>query len=273
MNTEPIKRTKDEVTESIVESHPAFVSVNLSKRQGYTGPLFGSAVKHQYTTVALTISSAKRHHSHGIDRYFAGQKSIIEIEMTESQFAQFVTTWNRGEGIPATMRYLNGAAVPRIPEEKVEHERAMESFKENTKDKIEEFKESHKKLQTILNKKNIGKNDREEINELFLKVDRWLTDGAPYMVETFHEVAERTIAKAKIEIDAFAKSIVMKSGELALQNAKLLTTVECNNCGTTEGVQEMESPYNKERVNLCSDCYKNISQKCWSPTEENHETE
>ena len=61
------------------------------------------------------------------------------------------------------------------------------------------------------------------------------------MVETFHEVAEKTIAKAKIEIDAFAKSIVMRSGELALQNAKLLTTVECNNCGTTEGVREMES--------------------------------
>jgi len=211
------------------ESHPCFGMARLSRVQG-TIDLFGSNVKGRNGFTTLSISQADRLHDYSQDRCH-GRKELIEIAMSESQFAEMITTWNQGEGIPVTLlRTSDGPLknIPRIPQQdQTETERAENLFREETSDAVKGFRSSKDALNKILNKKGaITKGDRIQIEKIFWKVDQWLTDNAPFAVQTFGEATERAVSKAKVEVEAFVSNIVRKTGLDALQKLRLQGTVD-----------------------------------------------
>jgi hypothetical protein len=82
--------------------HPAFGNICVSRPSG-SATLFGSELKHQHY-VSITINRAEKHRSLHRDWIF-GKDTILEISMSESQWATFVASSGMGGGTPCTLNY------------------------------------------------------------------------------------------------------------------------------------------------------------------------
>ncbi len=227
--TEPIKRKYENgPMDGVRDSHPCFATAGFHKVSG-GHPLFGSVVNHEHGHVSFTVHQCERYHSYSTDKYFNKGAPLIEIAMTESQFANLMTNWNMGEGTPVTLKHITDGdrrvSVPQLP---VEHEseavRAEVEFKEKLKQTHVKFEESKRELLEILDKKGaINKKDRNQIRGIVTTLERWFKDSAPYSVHTFVECADRTVSKAKVEIESFVTRLIHKTGLDHLKSMGKLT--------------------------------------------------
>lgn len=90
--------------EGVVRSHPAFGCIGASRGQygGGGTRLYGTDLKHQ-TTITIRIQTSEEELSlHRAWR--SGRKHLIEVELSEAQWASFVSSLNVGEGVPCTLR-------------------------------------------------------------------------------------------------------------------------------------------------------------------------
>ena len=87
------------------EAHPSYGIVGISRISGNTA-LFESEVKHMYY-IALRIKEAERWQD-GTKVRVHGRRELIEIYLTEAQFAQLITSANIGDGVPCTLHYVAG---------------------------------------------------------------------------------------------------------------------------------------------------------------------
>src|SRR4029079_12547459 len=105
-------RTEGGSHDRFEETHPAYILVGASRVSSTPGAvLFGSDFRHQHY---ITITIAKATYNRGLsnDWYF-GNKQLIQIALSEAQWATFVSSLNVGQGVPATLEWLDGC-VPRI---------------------------------------------------------------------------------------------------------------------------------------------------------------
>jgi len=76
-------------------------------------PMHGSKIEHD-TTITLQISTGSHSRSCGTDRYFP-EKLMAEVEMTQTQFAEMITSFNQGNGTPCTLRFIDGKRIESNP--------------------------------------------------------------------------------------------------------------------------------------------------------------
>lgn len=94
-----------------VLKHPAFASISVSHVSGHAN-LYGSDFSHQhYVTVTIHTSELRRDLAR--DWHF-DRKELIEVAMSEAQWATFVSTPNR-QGPCCTLRSFNGEQTPGLP--------------------------------------------------------------------------------------------------------------------------------------------------------------
>jgi len=85
-------------------SHPSYGTLAFSRRTGGRGtPLFGSSIEHR-DTIAMTLYHADITRGLHYDSIY-GDKKIVEVEMSYSQFAEAITSMNMGSGVPVTVRW------------------------------------------------------------------------------------------------------------------------------------------------------------------------
>lgn len=97
------------------EEHPAWGMIGASRVQ--CGPpgstLFDSDIRHGHTIV-VRLGAASR--SRDLHRDFLfNERGIIEVEMSEAQWASFVSSMNVGGGVPCTIRRRGRELVPGFP--------------------------------------------------------------------------------------------------------------------------------------------------------------
>lgn len=227
---EPIKRKSlsDGPIHELEEHHPSFAVANISRITGGSGVFFGSSVRNHNGYIELRIKKAHRCIDHGHERISsAGEDNLISIKMTHSQFAELITTHNQGEGIPVTLRYYCSGDIVKAPEidvddEGTESERVAKDFIRKNEANVEYFKSKVKRVEEIFEKKSVNKADKAEILNILNKTSMWLDGTSPYMVQIFMESMEKTVVKAKTEIDSFVTSVVNKTGIEYLNKIKLL---------------------------------------------------
>lgn len=94
------------------ESHPAWALIGAHRVTGGAA-LFDSDVKHQHY-VTVTLSRAKRKRDLHRDWFHPGEE-IVEVAMSEAQWAAFVSSMNSGTGVPATLTWDRTREDPRVP--------------------------------------------------------------------------------------------------------------------------------------------------------------
>ena len=86
--------------------HPSFGMLSFNRTHGGHSNLFGSSIQHN-DTIHMVLKEGVVIRGLNDDRY-VGEDEILEVEMSQSQFAELITSMNVGTGTPCTIKYLRG---------------------------------------------------------------------------------------------------------------------------------------------------------------------
>mgnify|MGYP000747601041 CR=1 FL=1 len=203
----PVKGERNET----LATHPAFASIGAFRAHGGNWLLYGSDFIHSNTiNIRISASEVKRGLSN--DWFHSGGR-YIEVELTESQWANFVSAMNVGEGTPCTLRRLKGVDVPGIKSVANRKKQFAGEVSQAMKDSIKSIELLSEMISA--NPKLTAKVKAEMISQARQAMER-VAGTIPFVTEQFDEHMERTVAKAKNEIHAHA--MLVKAG-LVLSDA------------------------------------------------------
>lgn len=212
----PTEETKDEYgSKSVTRRHPAYAVVSLVRGQSTGTRLFGSDLVHHHT-LSLTVHTAKEVRQHGSEHRFA-QESLIEVEMSEAQFARLVASVGIGSGVPCTLRRtLTGGYVEVPGIAKSMTSKAMESTQDMEKALAKALSDIQGKLEALSAlAEGQGVPSKRALREGLkdaLRVVEHLPGNLGFAHKQFHESVERTVEEGKTEIESFVQHVAMAAG-------------------------------------------------------------
>ena len=93
----------------IKTTHPSYGTLMFNRAYGGKTPLFGSSIEHS-NVITMELRHADITRGLNRDNIF-GDKPIAKVEMSYSQFAEAITSFGCGTGIPCTIRYMHDAGA------------------------------------------------------------------------------------------------------------------------------------------------------------------
>ena len=195
-----------------IETHPAYGQIAISRVQGNCN-LYGSGIKNHGGFMTLKVYSSERHHHLNKD-WYSTRKLLLEINLSQAQYATLITTPNIGEGVPCTITYHNGEMKPAINDvAETEAEKIVTVFKREQEDFVRELEEEARRCAAILDKKGpILVGERQALREMVVRTMERVKDNRPFVVEQFQRAAERTVTAAKGEVEAYTMTALAKLG-------------------------------------------------------------
>jgi hypothetical protein len=190
-------------------THPAYAQIGVSRVQGST-VLYGSELNHGHY-LTISIRRSEQHRSLSTDSHYA-KEEIIEVALSEAQWATFVSTPNSGFGVACTIGRLNNKPVPQLPPPKKTQSERFEKDLEATLGKIlEQLGAFTAELDGALTKTKVAElRKRAEILRSHLQ------GNTAYVGEQFVEHMENVVETAKIEVNAYATATIQRAGLAAL---------------------------------------------------------
>jgi len=198
--------------------HESFAMLDISRVNSNRGQnLFGSSIKHS-NTICIKISPAKISRSLNRDWFRAIKLPYIEIEMSYSQFAEAITSLNQGDGVPVTLRRLNGRDIePCIQFDK------RQQFEAEFESKMlaigETLRILSKNTETLLNsKKPPTKSEKDIILNGINSLKQEIEKNIPFIQQSFNKQMDKTVLEAKGEVEGFMMHKIISAGLEGLQN-------------------------------------------------------
>lgn len=191
----------------VYEEHPAYGQIAVSRVSGGRY-LYGSDFEHS-NYVVVRISESQLNRTLNRDWPFA-RKEIIEVALTEAQWATFVSSFNQGSGVQCTIERREGVGmVPGFPAPnradkfKIEVAEDLKSIIEQLTDLKKAFEEnttglSKKAAATLLEKVN--------------KALRVADDHVPFAQKQFEEHMEDVKEKTKAEVHGYLSHQINRLG-------------------------------------------------------------
>jgi hypothetical protein len=184
--------------------HPCWGTITIS-RCSCTPPqsLFGSNLSHSHF-ISLSIHRASKQRQLNRDDIYS-EEEIIQVEMSEAQFASFVASMGQGMGTPCTIFRFDGYGITQAPTTDMSR-----TFYQEGKEKLEELLPTlgeatdmtREMLDTSANKTKL-KNLAGKLHEL----ESTINDVMPFILAQFAEVMENTVEAAKQEVNAYAHQV------------------------------------------------------------------
>lgn len=188
-----------------VQRHPAYALIGASRVSGTTH-LYGSDFAHRnYVTITVRRSERRRDPSRDWD---CGREELIEVALSEAQWAAFVSAMNVGQGVPCTLERVAGVRVPDLP--------APASRAEQFKGEFgAQLKKGREILMALKQKLAEGKGKRETVPLLDHALAE-LGGNLGFVADQFGEHMEHTVEAAKTEVNAYMLNAVQRAGLAAL---------------------------------------------------------
>ena len=199
------------------KKHPSYANLYIGRSQcSGKRALYGSSVKHS-DIITLKISPSYIGRSLHNDHYYVDTQSYIEIEMSQAQFAQAITSLNMGDGTPVTLRRLNGQFIAECPFEDKRMQFDTE-FSDDMNATVQKFDNDIEEIESILaQKRSITKADKERILAAVHHIQRVLGSDIPFLFSQFNKQMEKTVTEAKAEVEGHIRS---RMDDLAMQNLR-----------------------------------------------------
>lgn len=186
------------------EKHESYAVLSMSR--GHTNvsrSMFGSSIKHS-NVISLRIDTATLNRDLHKDSIFP-EKRLIEIEMSEAQFAQAITTFNQGSGTPVTLTYHDRKNMEPCP-----YVSKVEQFSQEFKQRMDELnydleQELQHAREILTSGKAPNKGERDIILRAMETLTKQLSSNIPFVAKQFDRQMDQTITEAKKEIEAFMR--------------------------------------------------------------------
>lgn len=197
--------------------HESFGIAGFSRlsRGGDGTTLFGSSIKHN-NTITFKVYHAEHIRRLHEDRFYArGGMPIVEIEMSQTQFADMITTMNIGDGSPVTIRSVHGKRMANCP-----HENKRMQHSKEFKERMAQFGNSLTQTKTDIYsmiEKRLPKKDQQELKNMLDGLIQEIRNNIPFFENQFSEQIDKTVTEAKGEVEAFITNKIMSTGLNALQ--------------------------------------------------------
>lgn len=186
--------------------HPAWGMIGASRTQGTGTVLFDSDIKHQHT-VRIRISTASRQRRLNHD-YLHREQEFVEVEMSEAQWASFVSSMNIGSGVACTIRRRESDVVPGVPYEPRLGE-SMDEVRSAAEKAFEHVKEA---FDAYAEKKNAAN----------LRNLKYAIENAPSNVAfagtSLNEHVENVVQRARADVEAM---VIAKAQQLGIEPGDL----------------------------------------------------
>jgi len=197
------------------EEHESYALASFSRiSSSGNHNLFGSSIKHSHT-ITLSISKAERHRDLNREWYFPRQE-IIEVEMSQNQFAELISSLNCGSGVPCTLRRHEGRGIEDPPYHNQRHLFENE-FKEKTQQVGERLSSLATDLQQLLDEKAPKRAFREFVERVRMTAQE-VNSNMPFVQSSFNEAMDKTVVEAKGEVESFVLNRVTSLGIEALKD-------------------------------------------------------
>lgn len=189
--------------------HPSFGTIALNRVSSTGTTLFDSPLKHQHF-IKLSIHKATKHRHLNQDWVHADEE-LIEVHMSEVQFANFITSTGIGGGVPCTLSRFDGKGIPECP---AEHSRETyeNEVKEDLKELSQTLKNLNKLVEEIADKPRLNSEDKAKLREAARDAYMKVSDSMPFLHQQFTEAMDKTVSQAKAEIVAHVHQVIQKAG-------------------------------------------------------------
>lgn len=192
-------------------THPAYGQLEITRTSGST-ELYDSEFRHQ-NFISIRLNRSELHRSLARDWHFAKDR-LFEVNLSEAQWATFVSAIGTGGGVPCTVKYVaHEGHMPQIPPRKQEdiYQREGEKAIEETIANLASLRSKIADAACKLSKSQQA--------SLILEVDRAmskLNGTLPFIAKSFAEHMENTVEKAKAEVHGYVQAHVVRAGLAAL---------------------------------------------------------
>lgn len=211
-----------------VISHESFALARFSRCFGHSGYMFGSEVQSD-NFIELEISSAEMIRDSDLSmQHFYPTKNIVKVKMSQSQFAELLTTMNCGTGIPVTIEEKEGKIVnqqsPDNYETMLDYQRKV--YNQRIADLKKYILKSKKEANDLISKKTLSKQDQSNLSWIIEKLLQEVDSNIPFFIKVFKEDTDNIVSQAKSEIDAHVQRIVTETGIKQLYNNTKIKAIE-----------------------------------------------
>lgn len=217
IKTDPVSGTQYE--------HPAYGMISYGRVNGRT-KLVGSELQHQ-NFIHLEIETAKKWRNHHSDKFYA-DKTVVEIYLTEQQWATFISSPNTS-GVPCTFRRKPASnefiQIPSLEEED-KHELAKQELKEYAKEISKDLVDEVIKLKKLLTNPTVKKTELAAIVKALDLAVQGINSNMPFHVDQHKEFMEENLSSAKSEIEGYINNKIYSLGLSELQ--KVAPTISFN---------------------------------------------
>jgi hypothetical protein len=209
---EPTITKSDGPVTGTVERHPAFgaISVNRATFSGGGIELHGSDFQHRQA-ITITISQADLHRGLSQDWHHPRER-LIELILTEHQWASFVSSIAVGEGVPCTI-YAKGLEY--VPGIKRTRTRAGQ-FNQEMTGRLALARTKLTELADLIGVSGLSGKRKHDLLMVLEAADRNIQDNLNFVAESFNEHMEEQVEKAKSEVHSHLQAAVRKLGLQAL---------------------------------------------------------
>lgn len=200
-------------------SHPSYGTLAFRRTTGGATSLFGSSIEHR-DTISMTLYHADITRGLHEDRIY-GNRSIAEVEMSYSQFAEAITSMNMGSGVPVTIRWTEKDGKIPPCDFVSKREQFVDEFKEKRKKATNEAQQLLKDVEELfIQKKTLTKADKNMILNKLHHINMDIGCNMDFIADQFNEQMDKTIMEAKGEIEAFMQNKVNTIASAALVEYK-----------------------------------------------------
>jgi hypothetical protein len=189
--------------------HPAYGMIGVSRISGHAN-LYGSDFSHNHF-VAIRINKSHVTRSLSHDWPFA-KEEIIEVFLSEAQWATFVSSVGIGSGVQCTLHHLNGQVVPELPTPAS----MQKTFDAELTSHMVEASSQLSKAQELIRTSKLSKTAQDEVLSVLNSAKQNISVNLEFVAESFGNHMEKTTEKAKVEVNAYITQMVNRAGITSL---------------------------------------------------------
>jgi hypothetical protein len=196
-------------------THPAFGVIRTVRTQGSTA-LFGSDFEHQHW-VSVTICEACMERDYHRDRV-AGEKIVVQFDMSEAQWAQMISSQGIHEGTPVTLSYKPAEPYKLERTPNIPLESSTDKFPDELKARIARVTEHLEALRKQISDdttKLSGTQRRGMLSHVTMAIQE-IGPNLEFVEESMTEHLHEKVIKAKTEVYAWMHAQVTAAGLEAL---------------------------------------------------------